>query len=869
MAVDELLTVLAEADALDKEGAGLSLEELQALDARDDPEGAYILRVIAGAVAALPERLTMVATARTVELECSGGAALPVDILLQPLHELLQAPLKRRLRHLVLGISEALRQGAAEIEVATGARRIFLTPRGASAAEGNRSSAGFRLRASWPSRSRCPEPHYVFDRFALSPVPIKVNGSLVNPALDVGECAVALELAGSYPVLVDSAPLVSASARCEEMCGWLLLGGDWSWNERPRSRVYFVVDGLGYPVDHLELGCADLRAVIHAPGLPITPDCEELVREHLSVARMVAQLARQVERAKLELARQFTTLRPTDGPATHELLRQVMDETRARGQVRHALRLADKLGGPEPYYQEVAAGLAARLAQYPLAHELAESALAARREAAAGGVPESLEVCAMVALESGEPLQAERHLAQAEELALLSPAGRMDLLERMSAVLLAQGRFAEADRCGAEASALASQELEEGHPALARAFLARTRACIAQDRLVEAGLLVGQAADQLAKAPLGLAQARVHQGLIHYLAGEFEEADDRVGEAAARYRTRWGAEHPEFAAALLLRGLILARQRQPGKAGIHLGQSLEILTGLLGEGHPDVAAVHLALAEVRLAQKDLERAADHSRRAREIYSHRWGVAHPAVARTLERSARVCQARSLLRAAEEDAREAVRILGFALRQSEPLESFPDSLGTVNYGWWEVGDDSAARPVLAIPPSRLGKELHLFVRSLLHLVRVLRRSGKETEAQTVLARARELRACRGSAALALAPDGQMRRSPHGFTVLLRLQAPGRVLSSLYLDTCPHPVQLNSDKKLRVDEGVMVMREPERRLLQADSRLLSEPWGREPMSLLLHAADPAADGIRGKPRVITAAFREGPCLQVPVRL
>ncbi len=863
------MTILEAADALEQGATGLTLEELQSLDARDDPEGAYILRLMAGAVAGLPERITMTATPRTVEMECQGGGVLPVEIFAHATHELLQAPLRRRLRHLVLGISEALRQGAAEIEVAAGPIRVFLTPRGSSLGEGNRASTGFLLRISWSSRSRCPEPHYIFDRFALSPIPIKVNGSLVNPALDVGECAVALELAGPYPVQVDSDPLVSASARCEEMCGWLLLGGDWSWNERPRIRVYFVVDGLGYPIDHLELGCSDLRAVIHAPGLPITPHCEELVREHVSVAQMLAQLARQVERAKVELARQFPTSngRTTYSPGNLTLLRQVIRETRARGHVRQALQLAQKLSGEEPYYQEVAAGLAARLAQYPLARELAATALDVRRGSA--GWPESLELSATVALECGEPSRAERLLVELEEIALLSPEGRTDLLERMSAALVAQGRYAEADRCAAEASALAAQELDVGHPGFARALLARSRACIAQDRLVEAALLSAQAAEQLAKEPLELARARVYQGLVQYLAGELEEADDRVGEAAARYRVRWGADHPELAAALLLRGLIHLKQGQPGKAGIVCTQSLEVLSALLGEAHPDVAAVHLALAEVRHRQSDWERAADHSRRAREIYSHRWGVAHPAVARTLERSARIGQERGLLRAAEEDAREAVRILSYALRQSEPLDTFPDSLGTVSYRWWELGDDIAARPTLTIPPARLGKELHQLVRALLQLVRVLRGAGKEAEAQVVLARARELRACRGTAALALAPDGPMRRSQHGFTVLLRLQAPGRVVSSLHLDTFGRPLALSSEGKVRVDEGLMVMKEPERRMLRDDEPLLSEPWGPQPVSFLLHAADPAGDGIRGKPRVITVAFREGPCLRVPVRL
>lgn len=866
MAVADLLTLLEAADALEKGASALTLEELQALDARVDPEGAYILRLMAGAVAGLPERITLTATARTVEMECQGGIVLPVEILAHPTHELLQTPLRRSLRHLVLGLSEALRQGAAEVEVAAGATRVFLTPRGASLGDGNRASTGFLLRISWPTRSRCPEPHYVFDRFALSPVPIKVNGSLVNPALDVGECAVALELAGPYPVQVDSEPLVSASARCEEMCGWLLLGGDWSWNDRPRVRVYFVVDGLGYPVDHLELGCSDLRAVIHAPGLPITSDCEGLVRDHPCLAQTLTQLARQVERAKVELVRQFpSSPGRTYSPGNLTLLRQVLREARARGQVRQALLLAEKLSTEDPYYQEAAASLAARLAQYPLARELAATALDARR-----GLPgwsESLELSATVALECGEPTRAERLLVMAEESAELSAGERTDLLERMSAILVAQGRYAEADRCAAEASALATQELDVGHPGFARALMARSRACIAQDRLVEAALLTAQAAEQLTKEPLELARARVYQGLVQYLAGEFDEADDRVGEAAARFRVRWGAEHPELGAALLLRGFIHLKQGQPGKAGIVCTQSLEVLSALLGEAHPDVAAVHLALAEVRYRQSDWERAADHSRRAREIYSHRWGVAHPAVARTLERSARVSQARSLLRAAEEDAREAVRILSYAMQQSVPLETFPDSLGTVCYRWWD--DDGPARPALTIPPVRLGKESHQLVRALLQLVRVLRGGGKEAEAQVVLARVRELRACRATAALALAPDGPMRRSQHGFTVLLRLQAPGRVPASLHLDTFGRPIALSSEGKVRVDEGLMVMKEPERRLLRADEPLLCEPWGPQPESFLLHAADPASDGIRGKPRVITVAFREGPCLRVPVRL
>ena len=119
---------------------------------------------------------------------------------------------------------------------------------------------------------------------------------------------------------------------------------------------------------------------------------------------------------------------------------------------------------------------------------------------------------------------------------------------------------------------------------------------------------------------------------------------------------------------------------------------------------------------------------------------------------------------------------------------------------------------------------------------------------------------IRQTRGQASLLPNAGGLARLSPEAMAVRLELQAPGRTLAWLRLDSA----------RGRLDtERVLTLVEPGRQPLPADSPLLTQPWQEAPQSFLLYSTDPGSSRVSAVPYVVTAGFTQGPLLRVTVRL
>jgi hypothetical protein len=241
-----------------------------------------------------------------------------------------------------------------------------------------------------------------------------------------------------------------------------------------------------------------------------------------------------------------------------------------------------------------------------------------------------------------------------------------------------------------------------------------------------------------------------------------------------------------------------------------------------------------------------------------------------VGRVLDLSARVALAAGDEERAERETRAAVAVLEPLLRAREAPEGFRDSAGTVLYRWWRSHEEGGLRTTVGLPPWRLGREAEELARAQAHLAKVLRASGRTEEAEEWAARARLIRQTRGRATLVREPGGVLRASPDAIAVRLELEAPGRTLEWLRLDTARGRVALAARGERIPDRDLMLaLLEPERKLLQADSALFRAPWGEGSVRFLLYAADQGSSKVSAIPYVVTAGFQAGPCLRVPVRL
>ncbi len=824
--------------------------------------GGYALHLVAAGVAAGCTALRFLCRVPELVLEAEGGEAWPEDFLRQAGPEL---PPSRSLRHVMQGALRALHEGAAEVELRSGTQSLRLKSRVLSECP---AIPGFTVRVSWPGRAGTPpEAALLAQRTRLCPVPLTVNDELVSLGLQLGDCAVAREAAGPAPVRVEARPLVFQRG-ADGPWAYVALGGAWFLDQGPGVRIWFVVDGLSYPLDHLELGCADLRAVVHAPEVRAQPGLDRLERDDV-VAGLLHQLRQHVEAAKRELAGAFPVPGPR-GPGVWSTLRLVVCEERVRGPAEAALelcrRILPEVSDPRPrdFFLEAAAGLASRLEQHELARELIE-------EGKAEGVALALrlDTQGVILLAAGQPQRAEETLLQAEEikrrlLDAQEPHWVAETLERLTQVALARGAYAAAERYAKRGVARTLEGLGDGHPATAQALLGMARVYLAQDRLEEAESVVTQVLAGSARDPYQEAQALLHGAMVACL----EERWGPAQEGAARARQI--LEGPDALGALLLEGLAWTGQERWPEAVAALTECLRGLESQLGPQHTEVAAARLALGRVRWREGELAEARQHIDLARELYARKWGEAHPAVGRALDLSARVALAAGDGARAEVEARAAVAILEPLLSARELPEGHPDSAGTVLHRWWRPLDEGGLRPPIGLPLARLGRESEELARAQAHLAKVLRSLGRPEEAEVWATRARQIRQTRARATLAREAGGVLRASPDSIAVRLELEAPGRTLEWLRLDTARGRVALAARGQTLPEKDLMLaLVEPERKLLQADSALFRAPWGVGSVRFLLYAADQGSSRVSAIPYVVTVGFATGPCLRVPVRL
>lgn len=761
----------------------------------------------------------------------------------------------------------ALEEGAAEVELHSGTRCLRLT------AQGRHESSlpartGLRVRVAWPGRSGTPaETGLLAQRARLCPVPVTVNGELVSVGLQLGDCAVAREAAGPAGLAVEARPLVWKRAPASRWA-YVALGGAWFLDQGPGVRVWFVVHGLSYPLDHLELGCADLRAVVHAPEVRAQPGLDRLERDEV-VTALLNELRQHVEAAKRDLAAAFPVPGPR-GPGLWSVLRLVVCEQRARGPAEVALELCQRILSevqdprPREFFLEAAAALASRLER----HELAQDLIA---EGKGEGVAQALrlDTQGVIELAAGQPQRAEETLLRAEEikrrlLDAQEPHWVAETLERLTQVALARGAYAAAERYAKRGVARTLEGLGEGHAATGQALLGMARVYLAQDRLEEAESIVAQVLAESGRNPYQEAQALLHGAMVACLEARWGPAQEDTA------RARQALEGPDASGAWLLEGLALTGQERWSEAAHALTECLRGLETQLGSEHTEVAAARLALGRVRWRAGDLAEARLQVDRARELYAQKWGEAHPAVGRALDLSARVALAAGDGERAEGEARAAVAILEPVLSARERPQGHPDSAGTVLYRWWRPLDEGGLRSPVGLPLARLGRESEELARAQAHLAKVLRSLGRAGEADEWATRARQIRQTRAQATLARDVGGVLRAAPDSIAVRLELEAPGRTLEWLRLDTARGRVALAARGQTLPEKDLMLaLIEPERKLLQADSALFRAPWGEGSVRFLLYAADQGSSKVSAIPYVVTAGFQTGPCLRVPVRL
>ncbi|MCA9649203.1 MAG: tetratricopeptide repeat protein [Myxococcales bacterium] len=343
--------------------------------------------------------------------------------------------------------------------------------------------------------------------------------------------------------------------------------------------------------------------------------------------------------------------------------------------------------------------LAGQLADYDLAIERLEEALARRRELHG---PEHETVAAVLnnlALMYDEKGDYQRALALHEQALAIRerlhgpehPKVAASLLN-MSNIHRSWAQLDEALRLQLRAREIWKKAYGPDHPHTAGTLVNLGAIYAAQDEHEEALQSYREALEVLERTqgPLhrNVAGTLVNMGLVYEELGQLELAAEHLARGLEILEKTLGEDDPLVSLVLINTGHLAHERGDPDAAMADYERALAILGKTVGLEHPQAATVFGNMAAIHEERGQLDLARDELRRATAIRRDKLGPTHPDTAFSLRSLGRVQLARG-------EAAAAIEPLTEAQAAFESMEDHADALELTRFelarARWELGDD----------------------------------------------------------------------------------------------------------------------------------------------------------------------------------
>lgn len=345
--------------------------------------------------------------------------------------------------------------------------------------------------------------------------------------------------------------------------------------------------------------------------------------------------------------------------------------------------------------------------------------------------------------------EAERFYKQALAIKVdLLGAEHRDLdrtLYRLTRLSRKQGRNGDADKF--QAWALAIIEKEEKNNPFARHGLAEAaRLTDAAANIRKTGRFI-EAEFQLIRAlkirekllgseHLDVIRSRSDLASIYKAQGLFKKSEQEYLRAEKIAERAFGTNHPVFALLLDNRATLYLTQNRNAEAEPLIKRSLKIFERVRGPEHLDVAIALNNLGWLYRIQMKYAEAGAASKRSLAIFEKLYGSNHPAVGNGLGNLAMILVAQGKNSSAERTFKRALAILGKPRVDETVLAVNRHNLAQL---YIDLGRYAEAEPLLVAALTTLERSLdpsHPFVAgSLTEYARLLRATGRETEAEEI--------------------------------------------------------------------------------------------------------------------------------------
>jgi len=225
---------------------------------------------------------------------------------------------------------------------------------------------------------------------------------------------------------------------------------------------------------------------------------------------------------------------------------------------------------------------------------------------------------------------------------------RADLDQKMSALFVEEGKYAEAEQRSQRVLELRQKTLKPDDPRIASALgdlgdvsseLSHYDAAIDYYRRALAVAQKGLAPDLslISSLRVNLASALRYKGAIGDALEEFDKAREITERAL-------GPDHPQLATIALDTGAAMLDAGRTGEALAQFEKARDFFTRTLGADHPNVGTTEYRIGEVELAQGHVDDAAASFQHALDIWQAKLGPDHPSLASALDGLARTQLAR---------------------------------------------------------------------------------------------------------------------------------------------------------------------------------------------------------------------------------
>jgi tetratricopeptide (TPR) repeat protein len=238
--------------------------------------------------------------------------------------------------------------------------------------------------------------------------------------------------------------------------------------------------------------------------------------------------------------------------------------------------------------------------------------------------------------------------AKVERLGNRGELIRADLDAKMSALLVEQARFAEAEQRSRHALEIRQKNLPPDDPAIASS-LGDLADVLAETSRWDDAIPYYRKALAVAEHALGPDHSHVASLRIN-LASALRYKGDTAGSLAELAKARTiteralGPEHPQLATIALDTGTALLDTHKPAEALAQFERARDLWTRTLGADHPNVGTAEYKIGEVALAEGHPDDAIRSYQRALDIWQTKLGPDHPSLASALDGLARAQLAR---------------------------------------------------------------------------------------------------------------------------------------------------------------------------------------------------------------------------------